>query len=119
MGKDMLLKIDHASNQPLHDQVAAQLRTAIASGELSPGERLPPSRDLAQGLDVNMHTVLRALATLRDEGLVDVRRGRGTTVTGQAPLLAGVVELVHTLVVEARRQGISDPQLRTLLDEAL
>lgn len=115
----MLLKIDNASSQPLHDQVAAQVRGAIASGELSPGERLPSSRDLAEGLGVNMHTVLRAMATLRDEGLVDMRRGRGTTVTGQAPLLAGVVDLMHTLVAEARRQGISDPQLRTLLNEAL
>jgi GntR family transcriptional regulator len=57
--------------------VAAEIRRAIAEGEAKPGERLPPARDLAAVLGVNHNTVLRALRDLRDEGLLEFRRGRG------------------------------------------
>jgi Bacterial regulatory proteins, gntR family len=64
------LGIDHSSPVPLHEQVAAAIRRAIADGEVGPGERLPPARDLAAVLGVNANTVFRALRTLREEGLV-------------------------------------------------
>ena len=74
---------DDASEQgPLHDRVAAEIRRAITDGEAKPGERLPPARDLAAVLGVNRNTVLRALRMLRDEGLLEFRRGRGITVVG-------------------------------------
>jgi GntR family transcriptional regulator len=66
----------------LHEQVAAEIRRAIADGEAKPGERLPPARDLAAVLGVNTDTVLCALRQLRNEGLLEFRRGRGITVLG-------------------------------------
>ena len=66
----------------LYEQVAAEIRRAIAEGEAKPGERLPPAKDLAAVLDVNTNTVLRALRLLRDEGLLEFRRGRGISVAG-------------------------------------
>ena len=74
------VKIDRAEPTDLHEQVAAEIRRAIAEGEAKPGERLPPARDLAAVLEVNPNTVLRALRQLRDEGLLEFRRGRGITV---------------------------------------
>src|SRR5579875_3838083 len=76
------VKIDRAEPTLLHDQVAAQIRRAIADGEAGPGQRLPPARDLAAVMKVNTNTVLRALRILRDEGLLEFRRGRGITVAG-------------------------------------
>jgi GntR family transcriptional regulator len=73
-------KLDRGSGIPLFEQTAAEIRRAIAVGEAKPGERLPPARDLAAVLGVNTNTVLRALRQLRDEGLLEFRRGRGITV---------------------------------------
>jgi DNA-binding transcriptional regulator YhcF (GntR family) len=62
------VKVDRGDPTLLHDQVAADIRRAIAEEEALPGERLPPARDLAAVLGVNTNTVLRALRVLRDEG---------------------------------------------------
>lgn len=112
----MLLKIDLQSSQPLHGQLSGQLRKAIAAGELEAGERLPAARGLADSLGVNVHTLLRAFQTLRDEGLLEVRRGRGTVVTGAAPRFAKLAGLARELVAEARRAGLADEEIRQLLE---
>ncbi len=115
----MLLKVDLESTQPLHDQLAGQLRLAIAGGDLATGEKLPPARELARSLGINMHTMLRAYQLLRDEGLLEVRRGRGTIVTGRAPQLASLTTLARTLVGEARRSGLSDDEIHHLIEDQL
>lgn len=112
----MLLRVDPGSTQSLHDQLAGQLRHAIASDELAPGDRLPPARELAKSLGVNVHTLLRAFKTLRDEGLLEVRRGRGTIVTEGASTLAEYSDLAKRLVAEARQAGLSDSDIRELLE---
>ena len=76
------VKVDRSEDLALHDQVAAEIRRAIAEGEAGPGERLPLAKDLAAVLGVNKNTVLRALHILREEGLLDFQRGRGITVAG-------------------------------------
>ena len=97
-------KLDHTSPTPLFEQTAAEIRRAIAEGEAKPGERLPPARDLAAVLGVNTNTVLRALRALRDEGLVEFRRGRGITVIG-TPGQSAVIDGARDLVQLARRHG--------------
>src|SRR4051812_50229122 len=72
-----LVKVDRGDSSLLHDQVAAQIRRAIADGEAGPGERLPPARDLAAVLGVDTKTVLRALRMLRGERPLAVPRGPG------------------------------------------
>jgi GntR family transcriptional regulator len=97
-------KIARDSSIGLHDQVAAEIRRAIADGEARPGERLPPARDLAAVLGVNRNTVLRALRLLRDEGLLDFRRGRSVTVAG-TPESGAVTARVRELLAFARSRG--------------
>src|ERR1700737_3918601 len=98
------VEVNHADPTPLHEQVAGEIRRAIADGEAKPGERLPPARDLAAVLQVNTNTVLRALRQLRDEGLLEFRRGRGITVA-DAPPRGAVVSQAKELVRFARRHG--------------
>lgn len=114
----MLLRIDPLSPVPLFEQLAAAVRAAVASGEVAPGERLPPARSLARDLDVNMHTVLRAYAQLRDEGLLELRRGRGAVVQGDgAAGRAALRSLVAAVTAEARRQGVTRAELHKLIEE--
>jgi len=98
------VKLNRQPDVQLHEQVAAALRRALADGEALPGERLPPARDLAAVLGVNTNTVLRALRALRDEGLLEFRRGRGITVSG-SPGRADVVSRARDLVAFARQHG--------------
>ena len=74
---DLTLRSDDG---PLYEQIARSVRAAVASGELSRGDRLPSARDLADGLGVSYHTVLQAFEVLAAEGVIDVRRGRGVLV---------------------------------------
>jgi GntR family transcriptional regulator len=110
-----VVEIDHSSPVPLHEQVAAAIRRAIADGEAATGERLPPARDLAAVLGVNANTVFRALRTLRDEGLVEFRRGRGVTVSGVGPGRSAVVEKARELVALARRCGYRPEELAEII----
>jgi GntR family transcriptional regulator len=109
-------KIDPSDPAPLYLQVAAEIRRAIADGEAAPGDRLPLARDLATVLEVNTNTVLRALRTLRDEGLLDFRRGRGITVTG-TPQQSALLRRVNELVEYARVSGYRREEVLALINE--
>jgi len=100
----LTVQVDRNEPTALHDQVAAEIRRAIAEGEAGPGERLPLAKDLAAVLGVNKNTVLRALHILRDEGLLDFQRGRGITVAGSAERGA-VVHRIRDLIEYCRKQG--------------
>ena len=110
------VKVDRSEALALHDQVAAELRRAIAAGEAAPGERLPPAKDLAAVLGVNANTVLRALRLLRDEGLLEFRRGRGVTVAG-SPERGAVMERAKQLLEFARFNGYRKEDLMEMLGE--
>jgi GntR family transcriptional regulator len=98
------VKVSKADPTDLYEQVAAEIRRAIADGEAKPGDRLPPAKDLAAILGVNTNTVLRSLRLLRDEGLLEFRRGRGISVAG-TPERGAVLQQARELVALARRHG--------------
>jgi GntR family transcriptional regulator len=108
------VKLDRSTPLRLDEQVAAAIRRAIAEGEAAPGERLPPARDMAAVLGVNANTVLRALRALRDEGLVEFRRGRGIRVAAE-PDRAEVVTRARELVTLAHRNGYATDELLSLI----
>ena len=111
----MDVNIDRSGSAPLHEQVAARIRRAIAEGEAGPGERLPLAKDLAAVLGVNKNTVLRALHLLRDEGLLEFRRGRGITVAG-TPQRGAVLARARELVEFARHHGFEREEVIQIIE---
>lgn len=109
-----LAAVDRADPTYLHEQVAAEIRRAIAEGEAKPGERIPQAKDLAAVLGVNTNTVLRALRLLRDEGLLEVGRGRAITVAG-TPERGAVVEKMKELLELGRHNGYRRDELVAML----
>ena len=103
----MFLRIDPTSAQPLFEQLAGQVRAAVVSGDARSGERLPSARDLAQSLEVNQHTVLHSYQVLRDEGLLELRRGRGAVITAHATeRYEGLRRAIRSVREEAQELGL-------------
>lgn len=117
MTRTMLtVNIDRSRPLPLHDQVAAQIRRAIAEGEAAPGDRLPLAKDLAAVLGVNKNTVLRALHILREEGLLEFRRGRGIAVAG-TPERGAVLAQLRNLLEFARQHGYGHGEIIQMIND--
>ena len=111
-----LNRVDRSDATLLHEQVAAEIRRAIADGEAVPGDRVPQAKDLAYVLGVNTNTVLRALRTLRDEGLLEMGRGRAIIVSG-GPDKTVVVDKVRELLGIAKSQGYKRKELVALIEQ--
>ena len=109
------VNIDRSGPVPLHDQVAGQIRRVIAEGEAGPGERLPLAKDLAAVLGVNKNTVLRALHILREEGLLEFRRGRGITVAG-TPQRGAVLSRIRDLIEFAGHHGFGREEIIQIIE---
>ena len=113
----MDVKIDRDDHAHLHEQVATEIRRAIADGEAKPGDRLPPARHLAAVLGVNTNTVFRALRALRDEGLLEMRPRRGTRVTG-TPQQSEIRNKLAELLQLARQNGYTRADLQQMISDA-
>ncbi|QGH70092.1 GntR family transcriptional regulator [Pseudactinotalea sp. HY158] len=112
----MLITVDPTSPQPLFEQIAASIRLAILTGQRGAGDRLPATRDLAQSLDLNVNTVLHAYRELVAEGLIELRRGRGATVTTRAAAdFATLHRHIAAVRAEAARLGLAPATLAALL----
>ena len=109
------VKVNREQQAELYEQVAGQIRRAIAGGEASPGDRLPPAKDLAAVAGVNKNTVLRALRLLREEGLLEFRRGRGVTVAGSMDQGA-VIDKAQELVDFARAHGYEPDEVAGIIE---
>ncbi|MGH9361607.1 MAG: GntR family transcriptional regulator [Thermoanaerobaculia bacterium] len=123
----MQLQVDPSSPLPLYAQVMEQLRVAIASGVLRPGDRLPGIREAAERAAVNPMTVVRAYQALTEEGWLAARQGLGTFVAspgvGQGPAGAGREEIARgwarDMAARALRCGLKKAEVIRLVREAL
>jgi len=109
------VKVDRSKPSMLHRQVAAAIRQAITDGEVGIGERLPPARDLATVLGVNSNTVLKSFRMLREEGILEFRRGRGVTVIS-IPVDTSLMSKIEELMGMAEELGLTRDDLVDLVD---
>ncbi|MFD3508757.1 GntR family transcriptional regulator [Nocardia sp. NPDC058666] len=115
----MLWRIDQNSKATLQDQIAACVRRAVSAGELAVNEQLPPAKELAAALSVDRNTVLAAYRHLREEGVVDFRRGRGVRVTSTAASSAPVEQAARQLIEVALAQGYRKAEVLGLIEELM
>ena len=121
-----MLNVDLDDPVPLYLQVSRGLKRAIASGVVEVGQRLPSVRQLAGDLAINLNTVARAYRQLEDDGLLQIRQGRGVRVAsdqveGGDPVKAATA-LRRALVdafVNARLAGLGRTQIEAELERTL
>ncbi len=87
-------------SQPLYEQVVEQVRSAIAREEIPLGEKIPSVRELAQALQINPNTVMRAYQELDRAGLIETRRGQGTFITSSKERVMVVREALATQLIQ-------------------
>ena len=104
----MRWRIRADSDQPIYEQIVAQIVYAVAEGTLAAGELIPSVRELAEELLVNPNTVARAYQELERQGFVEARRGKGMEVGPKAPEAC-----------RQRRRELAGKHLQAALDEAL
>lgn len=114
----MLFRIQPGAATPIFAQLADSVRADIAAGRLGPGDRLPPAREVALSLEINVHTVLKAYQELRDDGLVELRRGRGAMITDAATGLHALDDDIRALADKAAALGLRPQALSALIQEA-
>lgn len=114
----MMWELDLDSRQGLATQIVARVRRGLLEGDLHPSESLPSSGELARLLGVNANTVLAAYRTLRNEGVLEFRRGRGVRVRRDIQHDAEVMRAAREFVDVAARFGYPIDSLPELLKRA-
>jgi len=121
----MLFRTNPSSGVPIYLQLMEQVKHAIETGALRPGDQLPGIRPLAEELVMNPNTVAKAYRELEHEGVIELRHGAGAFVSGQArprkvtdAIRAGQA-IVSTAVEKLRARGVSDDEIRRLFEAEL
>lgn len=117
----MEIVLSNSSDKPIYEQIAAQIRDAVAAGELAAGEQLPSIRALAAQLRISAITTKRAYQDLEAQGYVTTVPGKGCFVAEQnldllrEERLRRVEASLARAVCDARACGLSDDELREML----
>ncbi len=125
----MLIKVDTDDRRPIYQQIVDEIKALIAGGRLREGATLPPVRQLAADLGVNLNTVATAYRELQNEGLITIRHGSGAVVASRTlnektegelrkPLRAALTQLVLSDIPRAEIMKIVADELRGLLKGA-
>ena len=121
----VLLKPNPSSGVPIYLQLMEQVKHAIETGALRPGEQLPGIRPLAEELVVNPNTIAKAYRELEHEGIIELRQGAGAFVADRvvtkkdADRLRAAQSTVATAVDGLRDRGVTDEEIRRLFEAEL
>lgn len=122
----MFVVVDENDRRPIYQQVADGIKSLIATGELKEGAQLPPVRQLASDLGVNLNTIATAYRELQAEGLISVRHGSGAVVSSRKateksedelrkPLRTALTQLVLAGLPRAEIMNIVAEEVRALM----
>jgi GntR family transcriptional regulator len=116
-------RLNASSGVPLYLQLMEQVKHAVGTGALRPGDRLPTIRALAQDLVMNSNTVVRAYRELEHEGIVELRHGLGAfiseSVEGRGKLMRKAQTVVQAAVERLRSSGVLEEEIRRLFENEL
>lgn len=121
----MFVHIDPSNGLAIYDQIVRQVKFAVASEALRPGEMVPSVRELSRELAVNPNTVSRAYRELQSDNVLETVRGTGLEVTSKAPercrkdRVALIRDRLRSVLVEAAQSRLEPAEIRTLADEEL
>ncbi len=118
----MVIRIDFGSQEALYVQLYNQIIYGIANAQLLPGETLPSVRELAEDIGINMHTVNKAYAILRQEGYLRLDRRNGAVVAVTADKLRAMEQLKNEMrisLAKALCRGLTDEEIHEATDEVL
>jgi GntR family transcriptional regulator len=121
----MLFRPNPSSGVPIYLQLMEQVKHAVETGALRPGEQLPGIRPLAEELVINPNTVAKAYRELEHEGVVELRHGAGAFVSGTAPAkkstdkLRAAQTIVAAAVERLHARGVTDEEIRRLFEAEL
>ncbi|HVC99156.1 MAG TPA: GntR family transcriptional regulator [Pirellulales bacterium] len=121
----MFFSIDPSDGLAIYDQIVRQVKFAVASGAVKPGELIASVRELARELAINPNTVARAYRQLQAEGVLQSLRGTGLAVAGQAAkqCRGERVELIRArfrqVLTEAKQSRLDADELRSLIEQEL
>ena len=120
-----MLRPNPSLGVPIYLQLMEQVKHAIATGALRPGEQLPGIRPLAEQLVINPNTVAKAYRELEHEGVVELRQGAGAFVSENGPSKKAAEKIraaqaaVAATVEKLRTRGVSDDGIRRLFEAEL
>jgi GntR family transcriptional regulator len=121
----MLISVDPSNGLAIYDQIVRQIKFAIASGVVLPGELVPSVRELAKQVAVNPNTVSRAYRELQSENVLETVRGTGLEVTKSAlkkcrsDRVAMIRERLRLVLIEAQQSQLDTDEIRTLAEAEL
>ncbi|MCI7275180.1 MAG: GntR family transcriptional regulator [Lachnospiraceae bacterium] len=116
----MLWEIDFNSDEALYLQICNRVILGIASDEIQEGDSLPSVRQLADSIGINMHTVNKAYAMLRQEGFVKIDRRKGAVIALDADKLQTIQELrrdLRVILAKARCRSVTKEEMIALVEE--
>ena len=121
----MLFRPNPSSGVPIYLQLMEQVKHAIETGALRPGEQLPGIRPLAEELVINPNTVAKAYRELEHEGVIELRHGAGAFVSAGArpkkttDKLRAAQTIVAAAIVRLRERGVTEEEIRRLFEAEL
>ena len=116
----MIIEIDFNSDEALYMQLRNQIIMGIATSQFHEGDSLPSVRQLADTIGINMHTVNKAYALLRQEGFVSIDRRRGAVICVDADKVKALEEMKENLLVALAKgccRNVSRSEVHDLIDE--